>query len=170
MAAESIHELQRWRRGHDGREPAGCTVNSRDVGASASNATGLNNAMAPINTLDRLANGVAKVSSGGTLLPTAEINTLSDVLHDCVGSAGVTSTACHNLFTCAVPGAKSGAGNVAPVRRHRGDRTTDTLAATLDIVRNPVNNVAVLFTLVSKTPPYLPKLARRPTTGRLRSR
>ena len=119
--------------------------------------------MAPLNNLVDLPNGVAKVSSGAMLLPTAQINTVADVMHDCVGSAGATSTACHNLFTCVVPGAKPGAGDIAPCTPPAGARVpTDTLAATLDIVRNPVNNVAVLFTLVSKTPPYLPKLSAAP--------
>ena len=151
---------------------AGCAVNSRDIGASASNAIGLSNAMAPINSLVDLPNGVTKVSSGGTLRPSTEINTLGDILHDCVGSAGAASTACHNLFTCVVPGATPGAGNVAPCTPPAGAIVpTDTLAATLDIVRNPVNNVAALFKLASKTPPPTrPCSARRPTTGPWRSR
>ncbi len=142
---------------------AQCTANSREIGASASNATGLSNAMAPINNLVDLPNGVTKVSGGGTTRPSTEINTLGDILHDCVGSAGAASTACHNLFTCVVPGATPGAGNVAPCTPPAGAIVpTDTLAATLDIVRNPLNNVATLFKLASKTPPYTPLLSAAP--------
>ena len=140
-----------------------CTASSRDIGASASNAIGLSNATAPINNLVDLPNGVTKVSSGAMLLPSSKINTLGDVLHDCVGSAGGASTACRNLFTCAVPGAIPGTGNLAPCTPPAGAIVpTDTLAATLDIVLNPVNNVAALFKLASKTPPYLPMLAAAP--------
>jgi streptogramin lyase len=141
----------------------GCAANSRDAGASPTNALGLGNAMALAGNLANLSKGVAQGSGGGTAVPSAEINTLADLLQDCVNSTGAASTACNNLFTCAVPGAKPGAANSAPCALPTGAVVpADTLAAALDIARNPANNVAALFNLTSKTPAFSPTLSTAP--------
>jgi streptogramin lyase len=143
---------------------AGCTSNSRDVGTSAGNAAGLNNAMALVGGLVNPANGVARTSSpAGVTPPAAEINTLGNILQDCVNSTGATATACVNLFSCVTPGAKPGTGNTAPCTLPAGAiAPTDTLTAALDVARNPVNNVAALFNLTSKSPAFSPALSAAP--------
>ena len=142
---------------------AGCTANSRDIGASAGNAAGLNHAMALVGSLVNPATGAARTSVSGTTAPTAEINTLGDILQDCVNSTGAAATACASLFSCVVPGAKPGAGNSAPCGVPAGAvAPADTLTAALDIARNPVNNVAALFNLTSKTPAFIPALSAAP--------
>ncbi len=143
----------------------GCAANSRDVGASPTNATGLGNAMALVGNLANLGSGVAQVSGGVTTVPSSEINSLADILQDCVNSTGAAATACNNLFTCAVPGAKPGVANSAPCTLPAGGViATDTLAAVLDIARNPANNVAALFNLTSKTPAFTPALTAAPNS------
>ncbi len=60
---------------------AGCTSNSRDVGTSASNAAGLNNAMGLVGNLVNPGTGVARSAGlSGVTPPTAEINTLANIL------------------------------------------------------------------------------------------
>ncbi len=143
---------------------SGCGVNSRDIGASATNATGLANALALVGNLVNLGTGLAQNSVGGTTAPTQEINTLADILQDCVNSTGAASTACNNLFTCAVPGAKPGTGNSAPCTLPTGASVpADTLTAALDIARNPVNNAVALFNLTSKAPAFTPVLGAAPS-------
>ncbi len=102
---------------------AGCTSNSRDVGASASNAAGLNNAMGLVGNLVNPVSGVARGASlTGMTPPTAEVNTLADILQNCVNSTGAAATACVDLFSCVTPGAKPGGPGTAPrVRQRRCD-------------------------------------------------
>jgi streptogramin lyase len=143
---------------------AGCGANSREVGATATNATGLSNAMALVGNLVDLGIGVAQSPVPGKTPPFFEVNTLGDILQDCVNSTGPASTACHSLFTCAVPGSKPATGNIAPCTVLSGAIVpSDTLAAGLDIARNPVNNVIALFNLTSKTPAFTPVLAAAPS-------
>jgi hypothetical protein len=142
----------------------GCGSNSRDVGASANNALGLANELLVSANLADTSSGSARSSSAATTTPAAEINTLADILQDCVNSTGATSTACHNLFSCVVPGAVPGAGNVAPCVDPIGAVVpADTLTAALDIARNPGNDVATLFNLTSKAPAFTPVLSAAPT-------
>jgi hypothetical protein len=147
---------------------AGCSVNSRDVGTSATNAAGISNAMALVGDMANLGTGVTQVNAGSTAVPTAEINSLADILQDCVNSTGAASTACNNLFSCAVPGSKPGTANSAPCTLPAGGViATDTLAAALDIARNPENNIAALFNLISKTPAFTPALTAPPNSWTL---
>ncbi len=143
---------------------AGCTSNSRDLGTSAGNAAGLNNAIALGANLVNPTTGVARSASlDGITPPTTEVNTLGNILQDCVNSTGATATACVNLFNCVTPGAKPGTGNKAPCTLPAGTTApSDTLTAALDIARNPVNNVAALFNLTSKTPAFSPALGAAP--------
>jgi streptogramin lyase len=142
----------------------GCTANSRELGASATNASGLANAMALGGNIANLSSGQAQSQMGGTTPPTSEINTLGDILQDCVNSNGTASTACRNLFTCVVPGATPKSGNLAPCTVPAGSLVpADTLTAALDIALNPVNNVTTLFNLTSRTPAFTPALAAAPS-------
>ena len=149
-----------------GSAVTGCSNTSRNIGTSSTNLTGLANAMALAGNLADVETGLATVANGtggGVLPPTNEVNSLADILQDCANSTGATSTVCKNLFTCVVPGSKPGAGNSAPCTLPTGAvAPSDTLTATLDIARNPVNNVPALFNLSSKTAAFTPTLSAAP--------
>jgi hypothetical protein len=87
----------------------------------------------------------------GATVPTAQIDTLADILTSCVNSAGGVvgdGSACGNLFTAA----PSLAGT-APV---------DVIGAGLNIANNPTANVATLFGLAQATAPFQPLLSSAP--------
>ena len=121
-----------------------------NIGTSSTNTTGLNNAFAAINELVTTANGTMP---GPTLpadatLPATEINTLADILEQCINSGGGVagdSSNCGNLFNLA----PNAAGTVFP---------TDTITAAMNIAQNPGRNVANLNKLRSASPVFQPAL------------
>lgn len=120
-----------------------------NIGSSSTNAAGLANAFASINELVNTANGTL---SGPTLptgatLPLTEINTLGDILEQCINSGGGTgaSTNCGMLFNLA----PNSAGTVFP---------TDTITAVMNIAQNPGRNLASLNKLRSASPVFQPAL------------
>ena len=119
------------------------------LGTTSTNAQGLANAFATVNNLVDTAQGTAPGLSlpTGATAPTAELNTLADILSLCVNTTGPPG-ACTNLFTAATPGGLS-----AP---------TNTIDALLDIALNPGHNVSTLFTLLSGIVPFQPTLAAAP--------
>jgi streptogramin lyase len=140
-----------------------CPSTAANIGTSATNQTGLATAMAAAGNLANLGIGAAQGSAGGITRPASQLNTLADILQDCVNSNGAASSACNNLLTCVVPGATPGTGNAAPCTVPAGTTLpADTLTAALDIARNPANNVATLFSLTSKTPAFTPALSTTP--------
>lgn len=120
------------------------------VGTSAGNLQGLTNAFATVNNLVNIGSGML---SGPTLpanavLPTAELNTLADIIAMCINSAGGVAndrSSCGYLFEYTTP-----PGGAAP---------TDTISAALNIARYPSNNAAALVMLSPPASPYLPMLA-----------
>jgi hypothetical protein len=124
-----------------------------NVGTTSTNVAGLANAFADVNTLVDTSAGItpgAAVPAGATI-PTAEINTLADILAACINSAGGaagSSTLCGSLFTAATP-----SGGTAPA---------DTITAALDIAKNPGHNVGTLYPMASSTAPFQPTLASAP--------
>ncbi len=127
-------------------------VDATHIGTSPTNVQGLVNAFS-------IAANLVNISSGSTpgtapsiaTIPSAEINTLADILSGCVNSNGSTSplTACGRLFAAATP-----SGGVAP---------TDTVGAALDISRNPGHNAGTIFSTFSSTGPYQPTLGSAPS-------
>ena len=119
------------------------------LGASSTNAVGLANSFLLVNNLVNTTTGAALsvTPAGNGTSPQAAINTLADILAACVNSAGVGSP-CSALFGTATP-----VGGTTP---------TDTIQAIYDIARDPVNNVSVLYALVSATPPFQPTLSPAP--------
>jgi hypothetical protein len=113
-----------------------------NIGTSATNSIGLANAFNSVNTLVNIAYGQLNTTSvpAGATIPTAELNTLGNILAACVNQAhgGVSGdgSSCGNLFLYATP-----PGGTAP---------TSTLMAVLDIARNPGNNVSNIFRIASK--------------------
>jgi hypothetical protein len=140
------------------------------VGTSAGNTTGLTNAMKTVNNLVDLGTGTALTitpsykaqggTTGGLLnssyVPQARINTLADILANCVNTDGTSSSgavngsgnssaACNSLFVATT------AGGVTP---------TDTLQAILSIAQHPGNNAAGIFGLfASDGAPFQPVLS-----------
>ena len=119
-------------------------------GTTSTNSAGLANAFAVVNQLVDTSHGTINGPAlpTGTTLPVAEINTLADILEQCVNSAGGTasdtSTGCGKLFNC------TSVGIAVP---------SDTITAMLNIARNPTQNVASLNTLRSGSPVFTPVLS-----------
>jgi hypothetical protein len=128
------------------------TATATNIGTSSTNLLGLTNALGPASNLASTATGQAMTSGNGIIPPTAEINTLADILSACVNTNTVagTSGTCASLFTAATP---PGPNAVAP---------TDTFQAAIDIALNPGNNAAALYALSTAIAPYQPTL---PTPG-----
>ncbi len=128
------------------------TAGSTAIGTSATNLQGFYNAAGPAGNLANIATGAARVSGelAGIVPPTAEINTLADIIAACInqGTASAPAGTCSTLLTAATP-----SGGVAP---------GDTFQAALDIALNPANNTATLFGLVTGVAPFQSALGSAP--------
>ncbi len=121
-----------------------------NIGTSATNTAGLTNAFAAINELVATTNGTlpGPTLPAGAVLPSTEINTLADILEQCINSGGGTagdSSNCGNLFQLA----PNATGTVYP---------TDTITAAMNIAQSPGRNVANLNKLRSSSPVFQPAL------------
>jgi hypothetical protein len=121
-----------------------------NIGSSSTNAAGLANAFAAINEVVNTANGTLPglALPTGATLPQTEINTLGDILAECINSGGGTEgdgSACGTLFEYA----PNAAGNVYP---------TDTITAVMNIAQSPGRNVANLLRIVTPNPVFQPAL------------
>jgi hypothetical protein len=126
------------------------SADGTQLGTSATNVTGLDNAAATTQNLmvlqtGRAATALVKGAYGSP--PTATLNTLGDLL-DAANSAAPGSAAITNLFADATP-----PGGTAP---------TTTLQAALDIARNPAQNASAIFGLASGDTTYTPALSAAP--------
>jgi hypothetical protein len=123
------------------------------IGSSATNTAGLANAFSIVPELVTLDTGITPGAAlpAGATVSVAEINTLSDILAPCINSAGGTAgdnSLCGQLFS-----ATTVSGSPAP---------QDTIAAALNIARNPTLNTAQLFTLAASNSPFQPTLPAAP--------
>ena len=87
----------------------------------------------------------------GYTVPVAELNTLADVIANCVNSSGGaagSNTPCGTLFTDTTP---SG-----------GTAATDTIGALLLVLNNPNQNVTTIFGLANATEPFQPLMTAAP--------
>jgi streptogramin lyase len=121
-----------------------------NIGSSSTNAAGLADAFAAINELVATANGTlpGPTLPAGATLPTMEIDTLGDILEQCINSGGGTAedgSNCGSLFSLA----PNAAGTVYP---------TDTITAAMNIAQSPGRNVANLNKLRSSSPVFQPAL------------
>jgi hypothetical protein len=125
------------------------------VGTSPGNATGLANAFAVIPELVDTAVGVTPGPAlpANAVLPSTELNTLADALAACInspgGAAGDTSL-CGQLFSAANT-SSSNAG--AP---------QNTIAAAINLARNPTLGTATVFGLAASGSPFQPTLTAAP--------
>lgn len=120
-----------------------------NLGSSATNATGLQNAF---DTAVALANVGTGTSPGVTFAtngssPAATINTLANILDACAVS--LTPGPCSALLAAATPTGSSPPAN--------------TLDAALNIVRNPAANVSTLFALAAGAPVFTPARSTAPS-------
>jgi streptogramin lyase len=121
-----------------------------NIGTSSTNAAGLADAFAAINQIVTTSNGTVPGPTlpTGATLPVAEINTLGELLLQCVNSNGGTAgdgSLCGNLFNLA----PNAAGTVYP---------TDTITASMNIAQSPWRNVAAINALRTGTPQFTPVL------------
>jgi hypothetical protein len=139
-----------------------------NMGTSATNAVGLTNAFATVNTLVNTGSGTVPTPTppgfSGTVnggvpaistLPTLKLNTLADIVASCINSSGGVSgdnTACGSLFAAT----KVGSATV-----------TDTITAAMNIAQHPSQNVSTLFSLSSPNAPFQNTLATAPTDWEL---
>jgi hypothetical protein len=124
-----------------------------NLGTSATNGAGLALAFADVNELVNTSTGALPGPSlpTGSILPTATMNTLADILGACINSAGGTAgdkSPCGNLFAATTP-----PGGTSP---------TDTVTAALNIAQNPALNVSTLFGLLPSQLPFMPQLPSAP--------
>ncbi|HKF49533.1 MAG TPA: hypothetical protein VKB38_19390 [Terracidiphilus sp.] len=125
-----------------------------NIGSSLTNATGIQLAFEAAQELVNTSNGSVGglALPAGATLPTTEMNTLADILAQCINSAGGTAddTNCGKLFV----DARNSSGSFAP---------TDTITAALNIAQNPARNVSLLFNLIPPTPVFESVLPSAPT-------
>ena len=123
-------------------------MNGITIGAPATNPAGLAQAMADVAVLTNVSTG-ATPGTGlptGATSPTAEIDTLADILASCVNSTGAgDGAACDRLF--------------ANATSRTGVVPTDTVTAAINMATQPSKNVATLFGLSSSTAPFQPTLS-----------
>jgi hypothetical protein len=118
------------------------------IGATATNAQGLSNAVATVANLANITTG----SSPGAAFPAkgvspaAKINSLANLLNTCTAAA--TSAPCDQLFASTTPSGASAPSN--------------TLDAALNLVRNPGSNVAALYTQSTTSSAFTPALTVAP--------
>jgi hypothetical protein len=120
-----------------------------NIGSSSTNATGLANAFAAINELVTTANGKAPGPTlpAGATFSTTELNTLADILEQCINSGG------------GVEGDGSNCGNLfALTPNAAGKYPTDTITAAMNMAQQPGQNVASLNQLRSASPVFQPAL------------
>lgn len=122
------------------------------IGAPSSNLSGLTRAFGLVNELVDTSTGIVSGPAlpAGATIPSAELNTLANVMATCVNSAGGAAndgTNCGKLFSYS-----STASNVP----------TDTVGAALNIARNPATNVASIFNLTVGNAEFSPALSASP--------
>ena len=126
-------------------------VDYAHIGTSPGNAQGLMNAFATAQNMVSIYTGRSPGTAPSVAnIPSATINTLGDILSSCVNSNGSASLTapCGRLFAAATP-----TGGTSP---------SDTVAAALDIARNPSHSVGSIFSTLVANGPYQPTLTSSP--------
>ncbi len=140
----------------------GCTAGNSMTCTAAGLAHGFTNAFNLVDSVrfdNSFPTGQARTAvptNTASYLPAQLLNTLGDILQNCVDSAGGgvagDTTFCGNLFTLATPPTT---GAPAP---------TNTLQVALNMAKYPTNNLNALYTLQSRTPYFTPTLSAAPTS------
>lgn len=119
------------------------------LGATATNLSGITLAAATLANLVNLTTGIAPGAAfpGTGTAPTAKIDSLANALNACVVSSGSSSTPCSRLYAAAVLS---------------GTAPTNTLDAVLDLATKPGTNVGVIFALTFGSAAFAPALTAQP--------
>jgi streptogramin lyase len=125
-----------------------------NIGSTSTNTQGLSNAVATVLSLVNITTGTAPGANfpKNGASPAAKINSLANAMNNC--TAGTPPVSCTPLFSATTPG-----GGTAPA---------NTLDAVLNLVRNPGNNVLLLYTMsivgpAPFSPPFSPALTTPPS-------
>jgi len=128
------------------------SAGTTNIGTSATNLQGLTNAAGAANNLANVTTGAAHATGDfpGIVPPTAELNTIADILSTCVnqGTTLGVPTSCATLFANTTP-----SGGATP---------TDTFQAAINLAKNPGLNNTALFNLVTANGPFQPTLTSAP--------
>jgi streptogramin lyase len=113
-------------------------------------ATGIANAFQMINSLANVTLGTSPglTPPANATIPSAEINTLADILGNCINSNILTNATCSTLFGLVTP-------PTAPAM------PTETIGAMLSIATNP-GSVPGIWGQVPTSPPFQPTLTQQP--------
>lgn len=119
-------------------------VDYAHIGATGSNPIGLVNAFNAAGTLVNFQTGLITTPASGITLPTAQLNTLANILASCInGTSAAASPACTTLL-----GATG---------------SSETIGTGLAIATHPGSgSITALYTLVTGTPPFSPGLTAPP--------
>jgi len=117
-----------------------------NVGARSTNATGIQNAFLDAALLADTSTGTAASLPANLSIETDKLYALADAIASCVNSDGTTG--CGPLFTAATPTG--------------GTKPADTLTAALNIVKNPGQNVVLVYEAIGDFPPFSTGLKKAP--------
>ncbi len=119
-----------------------------NIGTSSTNQAGLADAFAAINEVVNTTNGTIPGPSlpAGATLPIAEINTLADIIAQCINSGG------------GVHGDGSNCGSLFALAPNAGGGTfpTDTITAAMNIAQSPGRNATPINALRTGAPEFQP--------------
>jgi hypothetical protein len=116
------------------------------VGATLTNASGIQNAFLDAALLADTNSGLAATLPDNLTIETDKLYALADAIASCVNSDGTSG--CTALETAATPNGGSAPG--------------DTLTAALNIVKNPGQNVALVYQAIGDFPPFATGLTQAP--------
>ena len=110
---------------------------------------GIANAFANAANLAALSSGTALATTptGTGVVPQSKINTLANVLANCVNSGA----SCNTLFSAAT-------SDGLPL----GVKPTDTATAAINVAHNPAANITALYELQTSSSPFAPALTAQP--------
>jgi len=122
-----------------------------NIGATATNSTGLANAFQNAQLLANISTGSAATLSSGLTIQSAKLYAFADAIAPCINSSSSVSSNCAALVSAATPSSGS-----APA--------ANTLAAALSIVRHPgdTNVVGPVFNLINTQAPFATTLTKAP--------
>jgi hypothetical protein len=121
------------------------TASAGSIGASPSNAAGIENAFLDAGLLANTINGTPATLPSNLAIETGKLNALADAIAGCVNSDG--TTACSPLFTAATVGSST---------------PTDTFTAALNIVKHPGQNVMAVYKAIGTYVPFATTLTQAP--------
>jgi hypothetical protein len=121
------------------------TTSATNIGASGTNALGIENAFLNAGLLANPTTGAPATLPANLTIETGKLNALADALASCVNSDG--TSACNPLFSASAV---------------NGSLPADTFTAALNIVKNPGHSVAAVFGTIGSYVPFATTLIQAP--------